>query len=144
VRYSVLHRGIRIGAAELPDGRQWMGGFLECAPGYEDVRAILEAVVTSASAGAAARLLQLPLGGEITGREFGPYAIAVLQRAAALEFELQDEAGLRVRAAIVRIADLLDGKGPRVRVDLREDSAGVPSSPLPVRHTDRNHHEPGV
>ena len=127
MRVTIVHQGVPIGAADLPEGRRWSGGLLEPLPAFEAIRPTIEAA--AAGAEVALRLLTLPAGEAPAADDLAPPLDDALRRAAALTFELRDEGGLAVAAHVVRLADPGDGRGVRVRAYFRDSTAGVPARP---------------
>ena len=124
---NVIHVGVPLGSVDLPEGRQWAGGLLEPTAAYEPIGAILREVTARAGPQAIASLLRLPAGEQVQGSNLSADAALALRKAAALDFELLDQAGRRVAADVVRIVDLNDGIGGRVAAHFRSAMADAPA-----------------
>jgi hypothetical protein len=129
MRCIVAHGDTPIGIVELPAGRPWAGGTLQPLAGFEPLR---DTFAAAAAAGGeiALRILRLPAGETIDVRGLTPGLAAAVERVAALEFELRDEAGAVIATDVVRLADPGDRRGVRVHVYFRDASSGVPAVPI--------------
>lgn len=123
-RFKVLRHGVPIGSVTLPDGREWSGGLLSPLPAFAEIGRILDAARDAAGRDAVVRTLKLPVGARLRIGGLSTTAAAALDALCALEFELADEAGLRVATDMVRLADPGDGKGIRVYAHFRGAGAG--------------------
>ena len=130
MRYSVWHQGVPIGSVDLPANRLWSGGLLERTDGFANVSGVLRDVANQGGLEAWAQLLHLPADQAPSTDGLSNAAANALTRAAALTFELRDEFGRAVPTDVVRLIDLNDGKGIRVRAYFREATTG-PSAWLP-------------
>jgi hypothetical protein len=128
MKYTVVHQGVPIGTADLPEQRRWAGGLLEPLPAFEALRPLLAA---AANGVAAARLLALPLGEEPDVSELPSAMGDALRSAATLAFELRDAGGLRVPAEVVRLADAGDERGVIVRAYFYRADAATPAVSRP-------------
>lgn len=122
--YIVAHAGVPIGTVDLPDGRRWAGGLLVPFPAFAAVRDVV-AAASVAGVEAAVDVLMLPDGETLDVSALDRATAAAVQRLTALTFELRDEAGLRVPADVVRLADPGDGRGVRVRAFFARSSSGT-------------------
>ncbi len=127
MRYSVWHQGAPIGYVDLPTNRLWSGGLLEPTDGFANVSDVLRALATVANHDALAQLSRLPADQAPHTAHMSPAAVEALVRAAALTFELRDEFGRAVATDVVRLVDLNDGTGVRVRAYFREATTGAPA-----------------
>jgi len=116
VRFTVTHEGVPIGKVELEIGARQGIGSLEPSPAYESIAPTLREV-KSLGGHALVELLVLPVDEEPS--------IPALRPAAALRFELWDELGVYVPAAVVRLVDLQSRAGVTVFAEFGESSADV-------------------
>lgn len=141
--FTVLRHGVPIGSVLLPDGRERSGGLLTPMPAFAETARILDAARQIAGRDAVVQTLTLPLGERLRMDGLSAEAEAALDALCALEFELADEAGLRVATDMVRLADPGDGKGPRVYAYFRDAMAGRPAKRPTLSRSSRDA-APGV
>ena len=99
MRYTVLHRGVPIGFAELPPGELAAGPFAALpalAPLRDTVRRGSQALLALGFFGAATKAGQNGVG-------------EALRKAADLEFELMNEAGRLIPATFVNLIEAPEG-----------------------------------
>ena len=125
MRCTVAHLGVPVGTVDLPEGRAWAGGLLSPAAGFAQIADVLGCATREAGAFAVAGVMDLAAGAPpATTTDLSPSGASAIEALAALEFELRDEAGLRVSTDVVRLGDCGDGKGVRVRASFRLAGGG--------------------
>ncbi len=101
-RFTVTYLGVPIGSVDLPERRDWAGGWLEAFAAADAVRGVLSPV---ARRDLAELLIALERDAALVARHVPPELQEAFTRAAALEFGLLNPAGIAVPQAVVRLAD---------------------------------------
>jgi hypothetical protein len=109
-RFTVTYQGVPIGRIEVPEGRRWVGGWLDPLPAADVIRPVLSRI---ARQDLAELLISLERDAAVPQRHVPAELREAFERAAELSFELLDEAGLKVPTDLVRIAD---SGAPRLHV----------------------------
>lgn len=101
-RFTVTHLGVPIGYVELPEQREWAGGWLDALPGVHAVRGVLARL---ARRDLAELLIALERDASLIARHVPAEMQDAFAEAAGLTFGLLDPVGQAVQAAVVRVAD---------------------------------------
>lgn len=101
-RFTVTYLGVPIGSVELPEQRDWAGGWLEAVPAADAVRGVLSPV---ARRDFAELLIAFERDPVLVERHVPPELREAFSRAAALTFGLLNPVGIAAPEAVVRLAD---------------------------------------